>query len=219
MDTMQKTFKIHTLVVGIVKTNCYLIENTGTGHVLCIDPGGDAEKILTYCKKHHLTIDKILLTHGHYDHIAAVNALVDMLSIKVWIHPDDVEMACDPELNLSSFITAPYHIDSYMQYFERGEPVYFADVEISVLHTPGHTPGSICFLWNKTLISGDTLFRNSIGRTDFPGSDPEQLIESIESMLMPLDDEIQVFPGHGMATTIGHERGKNPFLARDHSTI
>ncbi|MFC1568619.1 MBL fold metallo-hydrolase [bacterium] len=216
---MNQRLKIHTILVGIIETNCYLIEDTDTQQTLCIDPGGDAEKILAICKKNHCVIEKILLTHGHYDHIAAANALVDMLNIKVWIHPEDVEMATNPEMNLSSFITAPYHIDSYMEYFEVGTPVSFADKNITVLHTPGHTPGSVCFLWENQLISGDTLFRNSIGRTDFPGSDPEQLIESIELKLMPLNDNVQVYPGHGMATTIGHERGKNPFLARNNTTI
>jgi glyoxylase-like metal-dependent hydrolase (beta-lactamase superfamily II) len=207
--------KIHTLVVGLLETNCYLIEDPKTRKALCIDPGGDAQKILSYAKKNRLMIEAILLTHAHYDHIGAVNALVDMLDIKVRIHPDDIEMAGNPALNLSSFITAPYQIDSYMEYFEVGEPVDFAGKEITVLHTPGHTPGSVCFLWDGQLISGDTIFRNSIGRTDFPSSNPEQLIESIELTLMPLSDDVCVYPGHGMTTTIGHEREKNPFLARN----
>jgi len=211
--------KIHSIIVGFLETNCYLIENTDSGRTLCVDPGGDAEKILTFCKKKKLVIEKILLTHGHYDHIGAVNALVDMLDVHVWIHPDDVEMAGNPDLNLSSFIAAPYSIDSYMNYFEIGTPVMFCDETISILHTPGHTPGSVCFLWDKQLISGDTIFRNSIGRTDFEHSDPQQLIESIELTLMPLDDDVLVYPGHGMNTSIGHERKTNPFLSRNDSIL
>lgn len=211
--------KIHGLQVGMLETNCYLIEHTETHQALCVDPGGDAEKIIRYCKQYRIAIDRILLTHGHYDHIGAVNALVDTFGMKVWIHPDDVDMATNPELNLSSFIVAPYHIDSYLNYFEEDELIMLGNQKIQVIHTPGHSPGSVCFLWNDYLISGDTLFRNSIGRSDFPGSDPELLIESIEQKLMPLDDRIQVYPGHGMATTIGHERGKNPFLARTATTF
>ncbi|MBN2104662.1 MBL fold metallo-hydrolase [bacterium] len=214
---VMKNLEIHTIVVGLLETNCYLIEDPAQRRAMCIDPGGDAEKILLFCKKKQLVIDRILLTHGHYDHIGAVNALVDMLDIQAWIHPDDVEMACSPTLNLSSMITAPYQIDSYIQYFEVGEPVNFGEQKISILHTPGHTPGSVCFYWDHQLISGDTIFRNSIGRTDFPKADPEQLIESIELKLMPLDDNVRIFPGHGMTTTIGHEREKNPFLARNNS--
>ena len=132
--------KIYTLNVGMLETNCYLIENVDSGHALCIDPGGDAETILSFCKKNKLTIEKIILTHGHYDHIGAVNALVDLFNIPVWIHPEDVHMATHSELNLSSFIAAPYVIDSYMNYFEIGVPISFGNQQIDVLHTPGHNP-------------------------------------------------------------------------------
>ncbi|MBN1780722.1 MBL fold metallo-hydrolase [bacterium] len=213
MNMSENPLKIHGLTVGLIETNCYLLEHVSRQTALCVDPGGDAEKILAFCKKQHISIDRILLTHGHYDHIGAVNALVDLLGIPVYIHFEDVEMATNPDLNLSRFIMAPYQIDSYLHYYESSGMIRFFDHSIQVIHTPGHTPGSICLLWNQKLISGDTLFRNSIGRTDFPGSDPELLIRSIKSELMGLDDGIEVYPGHGMNTTIGHERRRNPFLA------
>lgn len=206
---------IHQLTVGLIETNCYLIVDPVSQSALCIDPGGDASKILNYCKKNHLTIDRILLTHGHYDHIGAVNAIVDILDVPVWIHLDDVEMAMQPQQNLSSWFTIPYQIDTYLNYFDLDRPVSFSGYEIKILHTPGHTAGSVCFLSDSFLISGDTLFRNSIGRTDFPGSNTETLIRSIKERLLPLPDSVIVYPGHGMKTTIGHEKKRNPFLSAE----
>ena len=209
---------IHQLSVGLIETNCYLIADPVSHNVLCIDPGGDAEKILNYCRKNHLTIDRILLTHGHYDHIGAVNAIVDLLDVSVWIHTDDADMATQPKLNLSSLFTIPYQIHAYLNYFDLNQPVLFHGHEIKILYTPGHTAGSVCFSGGSFLISGDTLFRNSIGRTDFPGADPELLIRSIKHRLMPLHDSVHVYPGHGMRTTIGNERKRNPFLTGEPPT-
>lgn len=210
-----RNLNIHPLKVGLIETNCYLIADPASRNALCIDPGGDAGKILNYCKKNQLTIDRILLTHGHYDHIGAVNAIVDLLDVAVWIHMDDVNMAMQPKLNLSALFSIHYQIDTYLNYLDLKQPVRFCGHEIQILHTPGHTAGSVCFLGGSFLISGDTLFRNSIGRTDFPGSDSELLIRSIKHRLMPLPDSVSVYPGHGMTTTIGHERKMNPFLSEE----
>jgi hydroxyacylglutathione hydrolase len=208
-----RNLNIHQLTVGLIETNCYLVADPLKQNALCIDPGGDAAKILNYCKKNRLVIDRILLTHGHYDHIGAVNAIVDLSDVPVWIHPDDVEMATQPQLNLSSWFALPYQIDTFLNYFELNQPVIFNGFEIMILHTPGHTAGSVCFLTDSFLISGDTLFRNSIGRTDFPGANPEILIRSIRQKLLPLPDSLIVYPGHGMKTTIGHEKKRNPFVS------
>jgi hydroxyacylglutathione hydrolase len=210
-------FELHTFQVGFLETNCYLIFDS-SANALCIDPGSDADTIISYCSENKINTKNILLTHAHYDHIGGVNALVEHFQIPVWVHPSDYEMATNPDLNFSSLLSSPYRIDSHLEVF-KGEEFSFGKFSIRIFHTPGHTPGSVCFYWDKSLISGDTLFRNSIGRSDFPGSNGKELIHSIQHRLMPLDDEVTVYPGHGMITSIGHERKRNPFIAGTHAAI
>jgi hydroxyacylglutathione hydrolase len=210
-------FEIHTFTVGFLETNCYLIMDPSK-NALCIDPGDDSGQIIRYCRENQIEIRKILLTHGHYDHIGGANALIGHFGISAWIHPADYEMATDPDQNFSSVLLLPFRIEKSLEVFKEDSVLFGPDV-IRIFHTPGHTPGSVCFYWDGHLISGDTLFRNSIGRSDFPGSDPDALIHSIQQKLMILDDEVRVFPGHGMMTSIGHERKRNPFIAGTRSAI
>ena len=122
-------------------------------------------------------------------------------------------MLSNPQLNLAAWLNMQIAIDRNVHSIRDGEKLSLGSHEFDVIHTPGHTPGSVCFLSGRQLVSGDTLFRNSIGRADFPGSDPPLLIKSIKEKLLPLPDETVVYPGHGMETNIGHERVRNPFLA------
>jgi hydroxyacylglutathione hydrolase len=209
---MSESIQIITLPLGPLETNGYFLVDPSGRHVIMIDPGDDGSALADRIIQSGWQLDAILLTHGHGDHIGGVETLRKRSGAPVWIHPDDAAMLTDAFLNLSAFLDAGYTTSPADRFFEDGMTIPFGDVPIKVLHTPGHTPGSVCFLCGDSLFSGDTLFRNSVGRADFPGSSTKHLIQSISERLMVLDDDVRVFPGHGMETTIGHERRHNPFL-------
>ena len=190
---------IHTLPLGMLQTNCYILTNGD--HCLVIDPGDEPEKVLGYLEKQGLTLEAILLTHGHFDHVGAVKTLAAETDCRVFL--------CEQDLTLPGAMTAGplYHTDFYSD----GHKLALAGMDFEVLHTPGHTPGSVCLRFGDHLFSGDTLFAGSCGRTDFPGSSPADMIHSL-SRLSGLEDQLKVYPGHGGSTTIGKEKRYNPFL-------
>lgn len=201
--------KIVTPGMGV---NCYLVSCNKTNKAIVIDPGAGAKRILNWLKESGKEISLIVLTHGHYDHIGAVEDLRKELNVKVAIHEDDAEMLKDPAKNLSSYMGKNLVLSSAEIILKDNQEITIGEMIIKVFHTPGHTPGGICLLTEDGLISGDTLFNGSVGRTDFPGGDMRQLLQSIEEKIMILNDEIKVFPGHESDTSIGRERKTNPFI-------
>lgn len=204
--------KIVRIPAGVYAANCYLVYSETTRDGIIVDPGGDADSIIDYIKRENLNIDKIILTHGHGDHIGGVIELKEKLGAKVMIHKDDVELLKDGSKNLSTTMSmGAIEIEPDIE-LNDGDIIEFGEFKAKVIHTPGHTKGGICLKIEDKLITGDTLFVGSVGRTDLVGGNHSKLIESIKEKLMILPDEIEVLPGHGGSSTIGYERKSNPFL-------
>ena len=189
---------IQKLTLGLYQTNTYILSNDREAVV--IDPGYEPDTILDALDG--LTLKAILLTHGHFDHVGAVKELVAETGCEVYIHAADT--------TLPPMITAgPFY---YTRTYAEGDTITPASgLELTVLHTPGHTPGSVCLLWNDQMFSGDTLFEGSCGRVDLPGGDPRVMMESL-NRLASLEAEYQVHPGHGGSTTLSREKRYNPYL-------
>lgn len=195
--------------------NCSLVVCTQTGCAALIDPGGDAEKITALLHQQGIEIDKILLTHGHLDHVGAAKILAQQFNVPL-IGPHRDDLFLFESLPQQSAMFGFPHCEVFYpdQWLEEGESVSVGALDFSVLHCPGHTPGHIVFYQAEQhlLISGDVIFKGGVGRSDFPRGDGQQLIDSIEQKLLPLGDDVTFIPGHGPRSTLGHERLTNPFL-------
>ncbi len=205
-------FRIKTCPVGQLGTNCYVIYRESLKKAVIVDPGADGAYILDLCREFSLNPEAILLTHGHFDHILAVKDIKEAFpDVKIFAGKQEKEMLAEPSVNLSSSFGMAYtvHADGYE---EDGAILSLAGMTFKVLFTPGHTSGSVCYLIESEniLISGDTLFLESLGRTDFPTGSQSQILSSIKERLFVLPDDTLVYPGHGEATTIGHEKVYNP---------
>jgi len=178
-----------------------------------IDPGSQGYKILDFIEQHNIKIKYIINTHGHYDHIGADLFLKDKLGAEILVHKNDAEMLKDPMLNLS-FYDDVSEIGGIVpdRLLEEGDIISVGSIELRVLHTPGHTPGSICLFSEREIFTGDTLFAGSVGRTDLPGGDMKQLKKSLENKIKTLPDHLVVYPGHGPSTTMNHEKEYNPYF-------
>jgi hydroxyacylglutathione hydrolase len=208
------SLQVRRFVCGLLETNCYVLIDRGKASCLLVDPGEAGGPLERFLDEERLTVDRILLTHGHIDHIAGVSEFRSRRSAPVWIHPSDAEMLTRPESNLSVFLGPEFRTEPADGFLEDGAVIPFRTPDgLRVIHTPGHTPGGVCFSGPGFVITGDTLFRGSIGRTDFPGSSERLLLQSIHRGLLVLADDVRVFPGHGEPTHIGHERKYNPFLS------
>lgn len=205
--------KLDKMVVGSMQENCYILSCEETKEAIIIDPGFEGKRIIKFIEDNNLKPKHIVLTHGHYDHIGAVEEIKDTFNIDIVIHQEDVELIEDPDKNFSSR-TGKVIKFSADRIVDEMNTVEFGNEEVVVLHTPGHTHGGICLLSDKILIAGDTLFKQSIGRTDLSGSTEKFLVKSIKKKLMVLEDDVEVFPGHGPNSTIGFERKNNPYLTR-----
>ncbi len=203
---------VETIVNGPFQENCYLVWDDRTMTGIFIDPGDEAGKLIKTASFKNVKVEGIYNTHGHLDHAGAVAAIVKELSIPFAMHAADGYMLESMPDQARMFGLPPMEVPKIDMEISEGDTVKVGEHEGSVIHTPGHTPGGVCFLFDKVLFVGDTLFAGSIGRTDLPGGSHRQLIESIQKKLMPLDDSVKAYSGHGPVTSIGMERKHNPFL-------
>ena len=212
-EKILENMRIKTMVVGAVATNCYIVVNDETNETLIVDPGDGAKQIEEYIEKNNLMPKAILLTHAHFDHIGAVQPLSKRYSLPVYMSEEEVTVAENPGLNLSGMLGASYGIKP-THTIKDNEELSLAGFNIRAILTPGHTKGGMCFYFESdaVLFSGDTLFYESVGRTDFPGGHMGQLIRGIKEKLFILPDNVMVYPGHDMPTDIGHEKQYNLFI-------
>ncbi len=205
---------LESVVVGPFAVNCYLYWDQKTGKGVVIDPGADQQAIFSAINRVKMRPAAILLTHGHGDHIAAVRPVKEEYNIPVYIGRGEEHLLTDAVANVSALFAEPIIAPAADATVEDEEILKFGSVKLRVLATPGHTPAGVCYFDENegVVFCGDTLFAGSIGRTDFPGSSQEILLNSIGRKLLKLPDEVICFPGHGPKTTIGAERTSNPFL-------
>ena len=203
--------------LGPLWTNSYLVWDA-SGDAFLVDPAGDTEEMLSFARAHGVVVRAVLLTHGHLDHVGGLPELLATISLPVYIGAGDAEMLRSPDQNAAEWMG--YDFKGVRDFFslKDGEQLSVGTMSLSVLETPGHTPGCVCYRVSETsdageetiLLSGDTLFARSVGRTDLPGGNGERLHESL-IRLASLPDTLRVLPGHGPETTIGAERSHNPF--------
>jgi glyoxylase-like metal-dependent hydrolase (beta-lactamase superfamily II) len=203
---------LRTLVVGPLMMNCYIVACERTKIAAVIDPGDETERILSQAQSLNLNIQQIINTHGHADHIAVNGEVKSATGAKIYIHPADAEMLISPEENLSIFFGPAILSPPADGFLNEGDIHHIGELELKILHLPGHSDGSIGLFCENKLFCGDAVFNESIGRTDFPRGSLELLLKNIKTKILALDDSIELLPGHGPATTVGWERRHNPFL-------
>jgi hydroxyacylglutathione hydrolase len=200
------------VVVGPLMVNCYVLGCKTTNKGIVVDPGEGAKLVLQTIEKNELNIEYILLTHGHIDHIGALPQIQKATGAQVYIHAKD-QFLVDQAKTQAQMFGLPLPADCKIdEYFKDSDIIKVGNLEIKVISTPGHTPGSVSFLIENNLISGDTIFEASIGRTDFPGGSYPQIVNSIKNKIYALPDETIIHPGHGQSTTVEFEKNNNPFV-------
>ena len=206
--------KVGKFVLGPVATNCYIGINEETKECFIVDPATCPPEFVSYIKNAGLTVKAVLLTHGHFDHIMGLDALLKEFPVPVYAHEAERDVLESEQLNSSaSMLGQPYSF-SGADYVTNRQELRIAGFEIRVIYTPGHTIGGCCYYIEKekTLFSGDTLFHGSVGRTDLPTGSMGQLVSSVRDRLFVLPDDTKVYPGHMEETTIGYEKRYNPFI-------
>jgi len=206
---LRREFEIDRLEVGPMGANCYIIENTATKNACLIDPGGEPGRIKEVLKKKGLSLKFIINTHGHGDHILANG----YFKVPVYIHRLEKDFLTDPGKNLSGMFGFLIKSPEASKLLEDGDKILLDDLELEIIHTPGHTPGGISIKLDGLIFTGDALFAGSVGRTDLLEGDEELLMRSIKEKLFILGDDIIVYPGHGPESTIGEEKRTNPFFS------
>lgn len=204
--------KIGKITLGSCATNCYFVYREGTTDVLFFDPADQGDYLYQALQQKGFQVGAILLTHGHFDHIWGAQKLRALSGAKMYAYKGEEAVLSDANLNISEMAGRACTVKPNM-YLEDGQEIELLDMKIKVIATPGHTEGSCCYYFEEDglLISGDTLFQESVGRTDFPTGSFSQLIRSIKEKLFVLPDDVKVYPGHGEATTIAYEKMHNPF--------
>lgn len=206
-------YKIDSRILGMVGTNCYLLCNMDIKECVLIDPADSQDEISRMIDESGCSLKGILLTHGHFDHIMAADAVRDKYDVKVHASCDEKNTLEQPHINLGEAYGLKLSVKADV-WHKDGEILKLAGFDIEALHTPGHTEGGSCYYIREigVLFSGDTLFCGSVGRTDFPGGSMSEIVRSIKEKVMVLPDDTKVYPGHGEGTSVGYERVNNPFL-------
>jgi hydroxyacylglutathione hydrolase len=212
LSNFLKNMILETFEVGPFMVNCYLVGCETTGDAMIIDPGDMGDMVLARARELNLQVKHIINTHGHADHIKDNGLIKDRTGAPIWIHKLDAPMLPVPNHNLSAFFGFSISSPPADKFLEDGQIFKLGAILFKIIHTPGHSPGGICLLHNKTLFCGDTLFCESIGRTDLPGGDFDTLEQSIRNRIYTLDDDVIVYPGHGPTTSVGFEKHSNPFV-------
>lgn len=202
---MSRVFRVP---VGLLSANCYIVQGSGADAVL-IDPGADVEKIDDCLSSHGLIPRAVLLTHAHFDHCNAAYVF-QKRGCKIYLHADD-EVLVTSDGNLANEMGLVFHAFHPDRYLADGDKIEECGLTFTVLHTPGHTGGSVCYLLDDIIFTGDTLFCMSVGRTDLPTGNVRALLESVRNKLFTLDGDYTVYPGHGDVTTLAFERRNNPY--------
>lgn len=204
--------KVTVLTVGPVYTNCYIVNKKDSNGCVVIDPGEEAEKIASYVRKNQLICEGILLTHGHFDHITAVNELHSLVGGRVYAYEGEKDLMADPVKNSSDLLGYEVTVQAD-EWLRDGQLLEVADMIFRVMHTPGHTRGSCCYYAEKEkiLFSGDTIFMESVGRTDLPTGNDRELLDSIRNKVLVLPDDVVIYPGHGPKTRVDYEIANNPY--------
>ncbi|MTI80098.1 MAG: MBL fold metallo-hydrolase [Firmicutes bacterium] len=203
---------LEVLPVGHLDANCYILACEETKEAAVIDPGGDAGEIIEVLNRLQVNPKYIICTHGHVDHIAAVDEVKAKTDAEVLIHSADAEMLSNPQKNLSAFIGHNVSLKPADRMLSEGDILNLGSLELEVINIPGHSKGGICIKVENVVLTGDTLFAGSIGRSDFPGGDHAQLVKGIKEKLLTLPGQTRVYPGHGPDTLIEQEKRHNPFV-------
>ena len=203
---------LESICVGPMQVNCYILASIVNSSAMIIDPGDQEHKIRQVLNKHKLKAAFIINTHGHFDHIGND----DNFGVPIYIHNLDLPLLRDSQLNLSGFFASPYNVKAQIKTLKDTDTVELDDIQLEVLHIPGHTPGGIALLMkrpeNKIVFTGDSLFCQGIGRTDLAGGNEALLLKGIREKLLTLADDTVIYPGHGPSSTIGEEKRNNPFF-------
>lgn len=202
------------LVVGPLQCNCSILGDEASREAVVVDPGDDISRIVGVLDQHRLTVKQIIVTHAHIDHIAGAQRLKRLTGAPILYNQNDLPLVKMMDIQAGWLGVPTPEVAPPDASLEDGQIISIAGLSGSILHTPGHTEGSVClYLSEQTLLlAGDTLFKGSVGRTDLPGGNTQKLLQSIHSSLLTLPDDVTVIPGHGPKTSIGHERESNPFL-------
>jgi len=203
---------LEVLPLGLFQTNCYIVGCPETRQAMVLDPGGEVAPVLARVEVLGVQVALVANTHGHYDHIVGNAELVRATGAPLAIHELDAPLLYAPQYDVSVLLGLRRQRSQPTRLLRGGDIVEVGTLSFQVLHTPGHTPGGICLLGHGVLFSGDTLFHLGVGRTDLPGGDMETLVRSLEEVVLPLEEKLVVYPGHGPHTTIGYEKRYNPFL-------
>lgn len=209
---LRETLAVSIFPDELFGENCFVIRRRDTPKCLIIDPGLQVRRVVEQLEAEQLQVERILVTHGHIDHVGGVPALKRASGAPIAMHPDDLAI-----LDWAHFAELPFLPDGFTPFeidqpLAHGSMIAFEDLQLRVLHTPGHTQGSLCFLFGLDCFSGDTLFQRGIGRTDLPGGDTAKIVFSIRNVLYRLPAKTVVYPGHGPKTTIEEEKLLNPFV-------
>lgn len=212
MEWMEPMLKIETMTVGMAQSNCYIIHNET--EAIIVDPGGEQARIEQTIERLDIKPIAILLTHTHYDHIGALEGIRDTYNVPVYVAAEENNWLMDPMKNLSGYVGESITTRPAEEELLIGDEMTIGEFTFKVLPTPGHSPGGVSFVFmdGDFVITGDALFGGSIGRTDFPGSNHEQLLTSIREQLFTLPEHYTIYPGHMGRSTIGHEKNYNPFF-------